>query len=160
MERVDLAAERAGQADLVDGVAPELVHEQPDAGVQGGLGELDRPDVVLGDDDPRPAVGRLVEDVAERPAVGDDPRRPRRERAVDDAVGGDDAGEVQLGDDLDDPGAADAGDAGAGGRRPRRRSSGSSDQASTPMTRNRGSSVVAVDAHALDGAGRGALARR
>ena len=35
---------------------------------------------------------------------------------------------------------------------------GSSDQASTPMTRKRGSSVVAVDADALDGARRGALA--
>ena len=118
---------------------PEVVHQQPDAGVERGLGELDRADVVLGDRDPRPAVGRLVQDVGERPAVGDDPRRPRGERAVDDAVGGDDAGEEQLGDDLDDPGAADAGD---------RRSSadasakpGSSDQASTPMTRKRGSSV-------------------
>ena len=90
---------------------PEVVHEQPDPGVQRGLGQLDRPDVVLGDDDARPAVGRLVQDVAERPAVGDDTRRARRERAIDDAVGGDDAGEVQLGDDLDDPGAADAGDA-------------------------------------------------
>ena len=114
VERVDLAAERAGQADLVDGVASELVHQQPHPGVQGGLGQLDRADVVLGDDDARTAVGRLVQDVAERPAVGDDPRRPRRDRAVDDAVGGDDAGEVQLGDDLDDPRAADAGDAGAG----------------------------------------------
>ena len=59
--------------------------------------------------------------------------------AVDDAVGGDDAGEVQLGDDLDDARAADAGDAGA--RRRRSAKPGSSDQASTPMTRKRGSSV-------------------
>ena len=53
VERVDLAAERAGQADLVDAPRSELVHQQPDAGVQRGLGELDRPDVVLGDRDAR-----------------------------------------------------------------------------------------------------------
>ena len=47
--RVDLAAERAGEPDLVDLVDAELVHQQPDARVQRGLGELDRPDVVLGD---------------------------------------------------------------------------------------------------------------
>ena len=91
--RVDLAAERAGQPDLVDGVDLELVHQQPDAGIQRGLGELDRPDVVLGDRDARAGTRpvALVEDVAERPAVGDDPRRARGERAVDDAVLGDDA---------------------------------------------------------------------
>ncbi len=75
MERVDLAAERAGEADLVDGLDLELVHEQPDAGVQRGLGELDGAHVVLGDEDARAVVGRLVEDVAERPAV-------RRRRAA------------------------------------------------------------------------------
>ena len=36
----------------------ELVHQQPDAGVERGLAELDRPDVVLGDRDPRP--GRRI----------------------------------------------------------------------------------------------------
>ena len=58
-----------------------------------------------------------VEDVAERPAVGHDPRRPRRQLAVDDAVLGDDPGQEHLGDDLDDPRAADPGDAGLGDRR-------------------------------------------
>ena len=58
VDRVDLAAERAGQADLVDRLDPELVHQQPDAGVQRGLGELDRPDVVLGDGDARAAAVR------------------------------------------------------------------------------------------------------
>ena len=66
------------------------------------------------------------------------------------------AGEEQLGDDLDDARAADAGDAGA--RRAASAKPGSSDHGSTPMTRKRGSSVVAVDADPLDGAGRGALA--
>ena len=52
------------------------------------------------------------------------------------------AGEEELGDDLDDPGAADPGDARRARRsRPWRANAGSSDQASTPMTRNRGSSV-------------------
>ena len=113
VERVDLAAEGAGEPDLVDRVDLELVHQQPDAGVQRGLAELDRADVVLGDRDARPGTGSvaLVEDVAERPAVGHDPRRARGKRAVDDAVLGHDPGEEQLGDDLDDPRAADAGDA-------------------------------------------------
>ena len=56
VERVDLAAERAGQPDLVDRLDPGVIHQQPDAGVEGGLRQLDRPDVVLGHDDPRPAV--------------------------------------------------------------------------------------------------------
>ena len=60
------------------------------------------------------------------------------------------AGEEQLGDDLDDARAADAGDAGR--RATAVAKPASSDQASTPMTRKRGSSVVAVDADALDGA--------
>ena len=55
VERVDLAAERAGQPDLVDRLDPGVVHQQADAGVERGLRELDRPDVVLGDADPRPA---------------------------------------------------------------------------------------------------------
>ena len=70
---------------------------------------------------------------------GDDARRARRQRAVDDAVFGDDAGEIHLGDDLDDRRAADAGDAGRPGRCPR--SPASSDHLSTPMTRYFGSSV-------------------
>ena len=129
MGRVDLAAERAGEPDLVDGLDAEVVHQQPDAGVQRGLRELDRADVVLGDGDARAAVDALVEDVAERPAVGDHARRPSRERAVDDAVLGDDAGEEQLGDDLDDARAADAGDAelvGRGRRSPARPTTGPS----------------------------------
>jgi hypothetical protein len=75
VERVDLAAERAGEPDLVDRLDPGVVHQQPDAGVERGLRELDRPDVVLGDDDPWPAVGgAVVEEVRERPTVGLDAR--------------------------------------------------------------------------------------
>ena len=112
VQQVDLAAERPGEPDLVDLLDAEVVHEQADAGVQGGLGELDRPHVVLGHDDPRRALAlALVEDVRERPAVRDDPRRARRERPVDDPVGRDDAGQEHLGDDLDDARPADAGHA-------------------------------------------------
>ena len=62
----------------------------------------------------RLAVG---EDVREGAAVGDDPRRAGRERAVDRAVGREHAGEVELGDRLDDPRAADARHVRAGERR-------------------------------------------
>jgi hypothetical protein len=66
---VDVAAEGTGQGDPVHAVDPEVVHQQPDAGVERGLGELDGADVVLGDEDPR-AVGALVEQVGEGAPVG------------------------------------------------------------------------------------------
>jgi hypothetical protein len=99
VEGVDLASERPGEPDLVDRVAIELVHQQPRAGVQGGLGKLDRADVVLGDDDPRPAVLRFVEHVAEGPTVGDHPWRPLGHGSVDDAISRDDTCQIQLRDD-------------------------------------------------------------
>ena len=105
-----------------------------------GLGELDLPDVVLGDRQLRLTVPEHVREV--RPS-GDDPRCPCRERAVDRAVGREHTREMQLGDDLDDPGAADARDL-------RAREPGSSDQASQPITWTRGSSVSRVDPDALD----------
>ena len=58
VEQVDLAAERPGEPDLVDLVDAQVVHQQPDARVQRRLRQLDRPDVVLGDDDPRRARAR------------------------------------------------------------------------------------------------------
>ena len=92
VERVDLAAEGAGQPDLVDG---RRSRAGPSA---AGRRRTARPCAswmartsfwVIDDARPAPAVA-VVEDVAERPAVGDDPRRARGERAVDDAVRGDD----------------------------------------------------------------------
>ena len=130
----------------------QVVHEQPRAGVEGGLGELDGAHVVLRDEDARRA---LVEHVAEGAAVGDDARRPGGQAAVDDAVGRDDAGQVELGDDLDDARPADAGHAAlrrrlreAGLVRPEVRA----DDPEARLER------LAVDAHPLDGAGRGPLA--
>ena len=46
---VDVAAEGTGQADAVDVVDAQVVHQQPDAGVQRRLRELDRAHVVLRD---------------------------------------------------------------------------------------------------------------
>jgi hypothetical protein len=57
VELVDLAAERPREPDLVDRLDAGVVHQEPNAGVERGLRELDRPDVVLGDGDPRPALG-------------------------------------------------------------------------------------------------------
>ena len=101
VERVDLAAERAGEPDLLDCVDAGVVHQQADPRVEGGLGELDRAHVVLGDQQARPAVDlgvAVVQHVGERPSVGDDPRRSLDEPPVDDPVRGDDACEVELGD--------------------------------------------------------------
>ena len=95
-------------------VDAEVVHQQRDARVQRRLRELDRAHVVLRDLHRHVAA---VQHVGEGPAVGDDAVAARGERAVDHAVLRDDAREVHLGDDLDDAGAADAGDAGARRRR-------------------------------------------
>ena len=110
---VDVAAEGAGEADAIHALDAEFIHEECDARVQGGLRELDRAHVGLRD---LHRHGAAVQDIGKRAPVRDDAIASRRERAVDDAVLVDDAGQVHAGDDLDDPGAADTGDAGAGGR--------------------------------------------
>ena len=48
---IDMAAEGAGQPDAIDLVDAELVHQEPRAGIERGLGELDGTHVVLGDRD-------------------------------------------------------------------------------------------------------------
>jgi hypothetical protein len=133
-----------------------VVHEQPDAGVQSGLRELDRTDVVLGDRDPRPTIRRaVVEEIRKRSPVGDDARSPRRERAVDDAVRGDDAGKEQLRDDLNDARAADARDASSRRRvgEPRFVRPGIAADDPEPRLER-----VPIDPHPLDRAGSRALA--
>ena len=145
----------AGEADAVDAVDAQALHQQPHAGVERRLGELDRAHVVLRDAQRRAAVGARVQLVGPGAAVGADARIARRERAVDRAVVPDHAGEIQLRDDLDDPRAADAGDAGRGGRR---REAGivrpqlAADHLDARLERR------GIDAHALDGARRRALA--
>ena len=110
------------------------------ARVQRGLGELDRPDVVLGDRDPRPVPARRMEDVGERPAVGDDPRRCARRaprRSTPSVVMTPARNSSAITSMIPEPqipvmpvSAAAAANA------------GSSDQARLPMTRKRGSSVA------------------
>ncbi len=57
-----------------------------------------------------------MQHVSKRSAVRDDARRARGQAPVEHPVLIDDAREVHLRDDLDDAGAAHAGDAGGGGR--------------------------------------------
>ena len=84
VERVDVAAEGTREPDLVDRLDAGVVHQQARAGIGGGLRELDGPHVRLRDEDPRRA---FVEDVGERPALGDDPGGALGEGAIDDPVG-------------------------------------------------------------------------
>ena len=80
VQRVDVRAERPGEADVGDLRVAGVLEEQVDAGAQRGLGELHGADVVLGD---RQLVrASAVEDVAERAAVGLDVDRsgPRSRR--------------------------------------------------------------------------------
>src|SRR3954453_6267493 len=55
VERVDVAPEGARQGHPTDALDAEAIHEEPRAGVERGLGELDRPHVALGDPDGLPA---------------------------------------------------------------------------------------------------------
>ena len=148
VDRVDVRAERAGQADPVDVVDPVVVHQQTAARVQRALGQLDLAHVVLREHEP--GLG-LVHDVRARAAVVDHARGAILRAGVDHAVGGEDAREVELGDQLDDARAADAcrgGRAGLVG--PHVAADGAE-----PELEGGG-----VDADALDRAGRGPLAAR
>ena len=57
---VDMAAEGAGEPDAVDLVDAELVHQQPRAGIERRLGQLDGAHVILGDRDQRLAVAHHI----------------------------------------------------------------------------------------------------
>ena len=152
MEDVDLAPERACHPDIVDGVDPEMIHEQPHAGIERGLRELDRADVILGDENPWRSI---AEDVGEGPPVRRDSRRPIRQCSVDHPIGGHDPGEKELGNDLDDPRSADSGHARRSGRlgEPRLvRPDRAPDHPEPWLERGR------VDADPFDRARRGALA--
>ena len=85
-----------------------------------------------------------------RPSA-DDAGRARGERPVDRAVGGQDAREVELGDRLDDPGAADA-------RHVRAREGRLVRPGVVADHAVAGLERLGIDAHALDRAGRGPLA--
>ena len=132
VDRVDVAAERAGEADPVDVVDPVVLHQQRAARVERGLRELDLAHVVLGDRRARARRrGGRTRTCGRRGRSG----ACGRERAVDHAVGREDAGEEQLGDHLDDARAADAGhvragEAGLVGPQRRCRSPGSAARAS------------------------------
>src|SRR5581483_6794909 len=147
VERVDVAAERPREADAVDPLHAEPVHEQPAPGVEGPLRELDRAHVVLGDDDPRL---RPRQHVPERPPLPTDSRRARGKRPVDHPGRRDAPGEEHLRDRLDDPRPADPGHERALERRlvgPGLRA----DHAEPGLER------LAVDPDALDRPGRRAL---
>src|SRR5439155_12002605 len=53
VQRIDLAPERAGELDPIDRLDAEVVHQESRSRVEGCLGELDRADVVLGDQETR-----------------------------------------------------------------------------------------------------------
>ena len=143
--------EGAGQNHPVDLLQLHLVHQQSEAGMQSRLGKLDGAHVILRDDD---ILGHAIGECA---AVFLDPRGAGGNRAVDDPVGRQDAGQIHLGQHLDDAGPADAGDAGGFYRLVKAvfiRPLLDTDDAETGLQR------VLVDADALDGTRRGALAGR
>ena len=110
-----MAAEGAREPDAIDVIDAEPLHEQRHAGIQRRLRQLNRAHVGLGD--LHFDRGALMQQIGERPAVRRDTRRAHRQSAVEHSVLVDDARQIHLGDDLDDPRAADAGDAGGGGGR-------------------------------------------
>ena len=154
VERVDMAAEGAGQHDAVDRLDAEAVHQEPRACHERRLGELDRAHVVLIDEDR--GLARM-EHVGEGPPLLDDAPGARLRRARDGAVRQQDAGEVHLGQRLDDARAADAGDPGGGGGLRKTRLVGPEVAADDPDLRLQ---RLPVDPHPLDRTGRSPLAGR
>ena len=47
MRGAELGSEGAGQPDPVHPVGPQMIHQEPRPGQEGGLGQLHRPDIVL-----------------------------------------------------------------------------------------------------------------
>ena len=66
---VDMTAEGTRQADLVDLLDAELVHQEPDARIKRRFSQLDGADVVLDDPQFRQALATSVDQVGEGPAV-------------------------------------------------------------------------------------------
>ena len=108
---VDVAAEGAGETNAVDVIDSQALHQQLDAGVQRCFRQLDCAHVGLRD--LHLARRPDAADVRESPPFATIRGAARGQPPIQDAVLADDAGQVHLGDDLDDAGAADAGDAGA-----------------------------------------------
>ena len=90
--RRDVRAEGAGEHDAVDGVGAELVHQQPRAGVEGGLRQLDGAHVALGDEDV------AVQAVGVGAALRDAALGAGLLGRADQAGGVDEAGDAHLGD--------------------------------------------------------------
>ena len=168
---VDMAAKGASQADALDLVHAHALHQQAHAGVERGLAELDRAHIVLRDAQAalvgrrlgrtigRSGVGGMLacaaQFIAEGAPVGLNARVARSHGAVDAAVVADHPGQVELGDDFDDARAADACDAALAGCLGKARVVRPQIAADHLVARLQGDRV---DAYALDGAGRGALA--
>ena len=98
IERIDVAAERAGERDAL-GPGARPLHEELRPGVERGLGELDGAHVSLIDEKP---WATLVQDIGEGAADLLDPPSSAREFAVDHAVFRHDSGQEHLRNRLDD----------------------------------------------------------
>jgi hypothetical protein len=81
----------------INSLAP--AYQQPCAGIECRLGELDGADIVLHDLQLRRTV---MQQIGEGAAIGLDAWRDRGHAAVDDAILGDDAGQEHLRQALDD----------------------------------------------------------
>ena len=144
--------EGAGQPDTIDALDAQFLHQQAHTRIQRRLRELDRTHIGLGDGERHRSP---VEHIGESAVSGFDAITSRGEAAVDHTILVDDAGEVHLGDHLDDARPADARDTGRlrGLCKARVvRPEVAADDLEARLERHR------IDAHALDGPGRRALA--
>ncbi len=89
-------------------VDSQVLHQEFDASVEGGLGELNGTNIVLGDCERYRAS---MYDIAESAAGWHDAVAARSQLSIDHAVLVDDARQVHLGNHFDDARAADARDA-------------------------------------------------
>ena len=109
MADADVATKGAGETDPVHGGDTHLVHQELYAGIERRFGELNLSHVVLG----HQHIGHFriagcVQYIREGAPVGLNALGALSQCAVHDAVGGEYAGEVHLGDYLNNPRAANA----------------------------------------------------
>ena len=89
-----MRSERPGQHHPVNRLNLQLVHQESEPGIERGLGQLDGTNIILGD------RHGLRDTIAEGPAILLNPGGNSGFPAINLTILGDDAGQIHLGDDL------------------------------------------------------------
>ena len=151
---INMAAKGTRQPDAVDFVDPHSLHEQPHAGIQSRLAQLNGTHIVLHNFQSWCAAACPVEFIGEGTPISLYPRVAHGKFAADRTVLTDDAGQVHLCEHLDDARTANPGHA---RHRHRVRKAGCIRPELTANHLEAGLQGVRVNAYPLNGARRGPL---